>query len=81
MQLKFPGSAVVRQHVSRLKHVWIGFFLAVITWVIFRPVAGYDFTNFDDPVYVTSNPHVQGGLTCENVLWAFQTAQGATGIH
>ncbi len=73
MQLKFPDPAVVRQHVFRLKHVWVGLFLAIITWVIFRPVAGCDFTNLDDPLYVTANPHVQDGLTRGNILWAFQT--------
>jgi len=28
-----------------------------------------------DPQYVTDNPHVLGGLTWDNVAWAFQTTQ------
>jgi protein O-mannosyl-transferase len=31
------------------------------------------FLNYDDPVYVTRNPHLTGGLTWANVTWAFQT--------
>jgi tetratricopeptide (TPR) repeat protein len=30
-----------------------------------------DFVNYDDDIYVTQNQHVQGGLTRENVKWAF----------
>ena len=29
------------------------------------------FVNYDDPVYITSNPHIQRGLTLPAVLWAF----------
>jgi Tfp pilus assembly protein PilF len=32
------------------------------------------FTGYDDPDYVTSNPHVNTGLTGANVLWAFTAA-------
>ena len=37
----------------------------------------YDFVNFDDPVYVTENPHVQGGLNWEGVKWAFGNTEQA----
>ena len=30
-----------------------------------------DFVNYDDDIYVTENPHVQGGLTWDTVKWAF----------
>ncbi len=37
----------------------------------------YDnFLNLDDPDFVTSNLHVQGGLNWEAVKWAFQLNQG-----
>src|SRR5438876_2100878 len=47
--------------------------LALATFLIFLPVAGHDFVNYDDPDYVTANPHVQSGLTWGNVIWAFTT--------
>ena len=38
--------------------------LAVIVGGTFLPALHKGFINYDDPVYVYSNPHVTGGLTC-----------------
>jgi protein O-mannosyl-transferase len=35
------------------------------------------FVNYDDPAYVTSNSHVQQGLTKRNVAWAFTSTAEA----
>jgi tetratricopeptide (TPR) repeat protein len=35
---------------------------------------GYPFINYDDPHYVFQNPHVQTGLTADNVRWALTTS-------
>ncbi len=51
----------------------ISLLLTTATLAILSPVARHGFVNFDDPAYVTANPHVQGGLTRANILWAFQT--------
>ncbi len=40
---------------------------------VFLPVVGLDFTNYDDPDYVT-HPRIQAGLTWESVSWAFTHA-------
>jgi protein O-mannosyl-transferase len=53
----------------------IGLLLALITLVAFWPVRNCRFINFDDPVYVTANSHVQGGLNARGIAWAFQTGQ------
>ena len=47
--------------------------LSAATLAVFWPVTGCDFTNYDDPIYVSGNPHVQSGLTRESVQWAFTT--------
>src|ERR1035438_4987482 len=47
--------------------------LALVTMALYWPVTGHDFINFDDPGYVTANPHVQGGLSWENTWWALTT--------
>ncbi len=58
--------------------VWlVVLFLALVTVAIYWPATGCDFINFDDPDYVTENPHVQGGLTWEGVKWAFGNTQQA----
>ncbi len=45
--------------------------LAFATLVVYAPVLRNGFVEFDDPAYVTSNAHVQQGLTLHNVAWAF----------
>jgi protein O-mannosyl-transferase len=45
--------------------------LALVTIAIYWPATSHDFVNFDDPDYVTDNPHVQGGLSWAGVKWAF----------
>jgi len=67
-----PARTTVRWLVAAL--------LALTTAVVFWPVLGFDFINYDDPVYVTENPHVQRGLSRELVAWAF-TATVAGNWH
>ncbi|MFZ2640590.1 MAG: tetratricopeptide repeat protein [Verrucomicrobiia bacterium] len=50
---------------------WMALCLAVVTLAIFWPATRCEFVNYDDNDYVTSNSHVQKGLTTENVRWAF----------
>jgi tetratricopeptide (TPR) repeat protein len=52
----------------------VGAALALVTLAVFSPCCLQDFVNYDDEVYVTDNPHVLGGLTAENVVWAFRTS-------
>jgi len=47
--------------------------LFIITLVVFWQTGEHQFINFDDPLYVTNNPHVKGGLTFRNITWAFTT--------
>lgn len=47
--------------------------LILLTAAVFGQVVGFEFTNLDDNVYVTDNPHVKAGLTLEGVKWAFTT--------
>ena len=45
--------------------------LFVGTLILYVPVLDGGFINYDDPAYVTSNPHVLQGLSWSNVTWAF----------
>ena len=47
--------------------------LALAAIALYWPATGYDFVNYDDPVYFSENPHVLEGLTWRNLAWAFQT--------
>ncbi len=45
--------------------------LAVLIAAVYWPLRQAGFVNFDDDAYVTANPHVLGGLTVANMVWAF----------
>src|SRR5258708_7742227 len=47
------------------------FLLAAATFAVYFPVRGHDFIFFDDPVYVTENARVNGGLSWSSIVWAF----------
>src|SRR6516162_7403478 len=47
------------------------------TLLVFSPALGNGFVNLDDETYVTANPHVQGGLTLQNLVWATTTQTGS----
>ncbi|HYV17450.1 MAG TPA: tetratricopeptide repeat protein [Verrucomicrobiae bacterium] len=51
--------------------------LALATLAVFARVVGFELLNYDDPLYVTANPHVQEGLTVAGVGWAFTTFTAA----
>ena len=60
--------------------LWTGALLAIITTVVYWPAVGFDYVNYDDPQFITTNPHVLGGLTWENVRWAFGTGMDGNWI-
>jgi len=50
--------------------------LALVTIALYWPATGFDFVNYDDPLYVTANPQIQAGLTWEGLAWAFGRVHG-----
>jgi tetratricopeptide (TPR) repeat protein len=58
--------------------VWpIAALLVLVTIALYWPATQCDFVNYDDPDFVTANPHVQGGLNWEGVTWAFRNTEQA----
>jgi tetratricopeptide (TPR) repeat protein len=55
--------------------------LAALTLAAYWPVTDHDFVAYDDDIYVTANRHVTGGLTAENVRWAFTSFGYAANWH
>jgi len=47
--------------------------LILATLAVYWQVHQYDFVNFDDPVYITENSHIQSGITPDGFRWAFST--------
>jgi tetratricopeptide (TPR) repeat protein len=48
--------------------------LAAVAIAVFFPALQCPFVNYDDPEYVTNNPHVTTALTPANMRWAFSTS-------
>jgi tetratricopeptide (TPR) repeat protein len=57
--------------------LWIYALLFSATLAVYAQAAYFDFINFDDPDYVTANPHVRGGFSAQNVAWAFTSGDAA----
>ncbi len=51
--------------------------LAAAVFSCFSPALRNGFVGYDDPEYVTGNPHVRTGLTGPNVVWALTTAHSS----
>ncbi len=45
--------------------------LFVLVFAIYAQVRTHAFIDYDDPGYVSNNPHVLGGLTWSGIQWAF----------
>jgi len=45
--------------------------MTFVTAAVFYQVCTYDFVNFDDPICVYENPHIQTGITLKTIKWAF----------
>jgi tetratricopeptide (TPR) repeat protein len=57
-------------HRSPRHAAWLALGLVVLTVVVYAPVRGFAFVNYDDNVYIAANPHVAKGLTADNVIWS-----------
>jgi len=63
---------------GRTTAVAVGLF--VVTAFVFAIACRNGFVNYDDPDYVTNNPHVKAGLGIATFQWAF-TARAASNWH
>jgi len=57
------------------RHFWFVLALVLLPLLSLGRVCQCDFINFDDPFYVTENPHVLNGLDGWDIAWAFRTMQ------
>ena len=49
----------------------VALLLGVVTLAVYWPATRFQFTDYDDPVFITANPHVRVGLTTESFKWAW----------
>ncbi len=60
--------------------VLVAVLLVAAAAIVFGRTVAFDFINFDDPYYVSDNPHVSGGLTASDITWAL-TQRHASNWH
>jgi Flp pilus assembly protein TadD len=67
-----PASASTKDISNfRLPNWFIPVLLGAATLCVYWPATFCAFVNFDDNLYVTANPYVQGGPTLTGLKWAF----------
>ncbi len=68
---RFPGQVDGKAFAGRA--IWIVLCLIAVNVLVYAPAWHYDFVVIDDPIYVSNNPQVAGGLSRAGVAWAFTT--------
>lgn len=53
------------------------FALGFLTLLVFWPLGGHEFLNYDDTLYVTQNEQVRAGLSPAGLRWAFSSIQAS----
>jgi len=61
----------VESTVARRRSQAAGFAVVLLALVAYVPAFSFEFVNYDDPRYVTQNPHVAGGLTPAGIAYAW----------
>jgi protein O-mannosyl-transferase len=50
---------------------WLATLLAALTLAVYLQVGSFGFVPIDDNLYVTADAHLRGGLSAQNIAWAF----------
>ena len=69
------AASTARQWLKSLPNLALGMVLVVGTVILYSPVRGHDFINYDDDRYVVNNSHVRMGLTWETVRWSISSRE------
>src|ERR1022692_1563403 len=71
-----PPAPFLWQRVRERKlDLYICLALALAVFATYAQVARYDFVNFDDPSYITDNPHLRNGISVEGLRWALTSGE------
>lgn len=70
-----PESAVAAASRPDHRHRWLGVLLFLAVFAVFLPTLRHGFTTYDDPAYVSEEPHVNSGLSWANFRWAWTSLE------
>ena len=65
-----PGKPPAANRTAKQLPAVLCLLLAAITLVLYSPVGGHPFVDYDDQSYVFQNDHVKAGLTWDTLTWA-----------
>lgn len=63
---------------KRNRAIWVTLFLLAAILFSYWQVGSHEFINLDTYSYVVENPHVNSGLSIDNIVWAFTTTHYST---
>lgn len=72
--MKSPGDAPAPRRPSPA--TWLCLLIVLATAAAYGRLGDCGFVDFDDPLYVTENRHVLGGIDARSLAWAFTTTHG-----
>jgi protein O-mannosyl-transferase len=68
-----PQDVPAGRSIFQERALWVCLGLIVGIVIVYAPVRSFDFVFWDDPIYVSKNPDIAGGITWQSVRWAFTT--------
>ncbi|HVZ64419.1 MAG TPA: tetratricopeptide repeat protein [Lacunisphaera sp.] len=66
-----PATGGSAPEVPALAGRWSWVWLVLAVLLVYTPTLRHEFVNYDDPEYLTRNPHITHGLNWADVKWAF----------
>jgi tetratricopeptide (TPR) repeat protein len=73
---------MIHRFTSRYTNeIVVSLILSLMILVCYQQVSDYGFINYDDPLYVADNEHVQAGMTMEGLVWAFRDMKSSSNWH
>lgn len=56
----------------------VGGVVLIIVFVLYWPMVGFQYVNYDDPKWIFRNPHVIGGISLDSLRWAMTGVVNST---
>ncbi len=60
------------------RSIFICLLLIAANVAVYGRVLSFDFVHYDDPLYVTTNPFIRGGVTLDGIRWVFTHEHGGS---
>lgn len=62
---------MIDNSLNKRRELLVVLLLVLVTAAVYWQIRNHEFVDYDDAQYITKNVHVQGGLTIDGIIWAF----------